>query len=394
MKVLEFFKKIFTSRSRGKAQEGEWEKLVTARGGVDFEQEEERTRYVTDCLEQIAEASQELEMLQGEYSRVTAYLTDLEELEALPDQEKETLEITARKLQNMEREYESFTQRKNRMDDAIYYQMKNRESEMQEGIEKIRKTEHYGTLVKQDMQRLEGERLAYEYRKNELHGIMENQRGMAVIFLTALVICLILLAVLQFGLRMQTQVGYFIAVLAAALALTVLAVKHMDADREMDRVLRDARRLIKLQNKVKIRYVNNKNLLDYYYIKYDVDSGKKLEKLVNQYLEEKEQRKQFAETEARREYYHKQLLNQLGHYHIQYPEQLSGKVSVILDHREQVERRHELIMRRQSLRKQMDYNNTVAGEAKQEIKDIVVAYPRYALEITEMVDRYESGYRR
>ena len=394
MKVLEFFKKIFTSRSRRKAQEGEWEKLVTARGGVDFEQEEERTRYVTDCLEQIAEASQELEMLQGEYSRVTAYLTDLEELEALPDQEKETLEITARKLQNMEREYESFTQRKNRMDDAIYYQMKNRESEMQEGIEKIRKTEHYGTLVKQDMQRLEGERLAYEYRKNELHGIMENQRGMAVIFLTALVICLILLAVLQFGLRMQTQVGYFIAVLAAALALTVLAVKHMDADRDMDRVLRDARRLIKLQNKVKIRYVNNKNLLDYYYIKYDVDSGKKLEKLFNQYLEEKEQRKQFAETEARREYYHKQLLNQLGHYHIQYPEQLSGKVSVILDHREQVERRHELIMRRQSLRKQMDYNNTVAGEAKQEIKDIVVAYPRYALEITEMVDRYESGYRR
>jgi hypothetical protein len=394
LKVLEFFKKIFTSRGRRKAQEGEWEKLVTARGGVDLEQEEERTRYVTDCLEQIAEASQELEMLQGEYSRVTAYLTDLEELEALPDQEKETLEITARKLQNMEREYESFTQRKNRMDDAIYYQMKNRESEMQEGIEKIRKTEHYGTLVKQDMQRLEGERLAYEYRKNELHGIMENQRGMAVIFLTALVICLILLAVLQFGLRMQTQVGYFIAVLAAALALTVLAVKHMDADREMDRVLRDARRLIKLQNKVKIRYVNNKNLLDYYYIKYDVDSGKKLEKLFNQYLEEKEQRKQFAETEARREYYHKQLLNQLGHYHIQYPEQLSGKVSVILDHREQVERRHELIMRRQSLRKQMDYNNTVAGEAKQEIKDIVVAYPRYALEITEMVDRYESGYRR
>ncbi len=394
MKVFDFFKKLFTSRSRRKAQEGEWERLVNARESIDFEQEEERSRYVTDCLEQIAEVSQELDMLQGEYNRVTAYLMDLEELEALPEQEKETLEITARKLQNMEREYENFTQRKNRMDDAVYYQMKNRESELEEGIEKIRRTEQYGTLVKQDMQRLEGERLAYEYRKNELQGIMENQRGMAVIFLTALVICLVLLAVLQFGLRMQTQVGYFIAVVAAALALTVLAVKYMDADREMDRVLRDARRLIKLQNKVKIRYVNNKNLLDYYYIKYDVDSGKKLEKLYHQYLEEKEQRKQFAETEARREYYHKQLLNQLGHYQIQYPEQLSGNVSVILDHREQVEQRHELVLRRQSLRKQMDYNAAVSAEAKQEIKDIVVAYPRYAEEITEMVERYESGYRR
>ena len=393
MKIFDFFKKIFTPKNRRKAQEGEWENLVNARAGVDFEQEEERSRYVTDCLEQIAEVSRELEMLQGEYSRVTAYLTDLEELEALPEQEKESLEIIARKLQNMEREYEDFTHRKNRMDDAVYYQFKNRETELEEGIEKIRKTENYGVLVKQDMQRLEGERLAYEYRKNELHGMMENLRGMAVIFLTALVICLGLLAALQFGLHMQTQVGYFIAVLAAALALTILAVKYMDADREMARVLRDARRLVKLQNKVKIRYVNNKNLLDYYYIKYDVDSGKKLEKLYHQYLEEKEQRKQFAETEARREYYHKQLLAQLGRYRIRYPDQLSGNVTGILDHREQVERRHELILRRQSLRKQMDYNNTVAGEAKQEIKDIVMAYPRYAAEITEMVDRYDSVYR-
>ena len=393
MKIFDFFKKIFTPKNRRKAQEGEWENLVNARAGVDFEQEEERSRYVTDCLEQIAEVSRELEMLQGEYSRVTAYLTDLEELEALPEQEKESLEIIARKLQNMEREYEDFTHRKNRMDDAVYYQFKNRETELEEGIEKIRKTENYGVLVKQDMQRLEGERLAYEYRKNELHGMMENLRGMAVIFLTALVICLGLLAALQFGLHMQTLGAYFIAVLAAALALTILAVKYMDADREMARVLRDARRLVKLQNKVKIRYVNNKNLLDYYYIKYDVDSGKKLEKLYHQYLEEKEQRKQFAETEARREYYHKQLLAQLGRYRIRYPDQLSGNVTVILDHREQVERRHELILRRQSLRKQMDYNNTVAGEAKQEIKDIVMAYPRYAAEITEMVDRYDSVYR-
>lgn len=394
LKIFDFFRKIFTPKSRRKVQEGEWEKLVNARDAVDFEKEEERSRYVTDCLEQIAEASKELDMLQGEYGRVTAYLTDLEELEALPEQERENLEITAHKLQNMEREYEDFAQRKNRMDDALYYQMKTRETELEEGITKIRDAEQYGTLVKQDLQRLDGERHAYEYRKNELYGMMENLRGMAVIFLTALVICMLLLAVLQFGFRMQTQIGYFIAVLAAALALTILAVKYMDADREMDRVLRDARRLVKLQNKVKIRYVNNKNLLDYYYIKYDVDSGKKLEKRYHQYLEEKEQRKQFAETEARREYYHKQLMSQLGHYHIQYPEQLSGNVSVILDRREQVERRHELILRRQSLRKQMEYNSTVAAEAKQEIKDIVTAYPRYALEITEMVDRYDSGYRK
>ena len=108
------------------------------------------------------------------------------------------------------------------MDDALYYQLKNRESELEEGINKIRDAEHYGTLVKQDLQRLDGERHAYEYRKNELHGIMENLRGMAVIFLTALVICMILLAVLQFALDMQTQVGYFIAARLASVSANCL----------------------------------------------------------------------------------------------------------------------------------------------------------------------------
>lgn len=392
MKIIDFFRKIFRSRGRRKAREGEWERLVNARDSVDLEQEEERSRYVTDCLEQIAEATRELDMLQTEYGRVTTYLTDLEELEALPAQEKESLEITARKLQNMEREYEDFTQRKNRMDDAVYYRLKGRETELKDGITKIHDAENYGTLIKQDLQRLDGERHAYDYRKNELFVIMENLKGMVVIFLTALVVCLILLAVLQFGLKMQTQIGYFIAVLAAALALTLLAVKYMDAEKELQRVQRDERKLVKLQNKVKIRYVNNTNLLEYFYMKYDVKSGKKLEKLFQQYMEEKEKRKQFAETEARREYYHKQLMTQLGHYHIQYPERLCGNVSVILEHEEQVEMRHELIQRRQSLRKQMEYNNNVASEAKQEIKDIVKAYPRYAVEIMEMVDRYDSGY--
>ena len=394
MKIIDFLRKVFRGKGRREAREGEWERLVNARDSVDFEQEEERSRYVTDCLEQIAEATRELDMLQGEYARVTTYLTDLEELEALPAQEKESLEITARKLQNMEREYEDFTQRKNRMDDAVYYRMKGRETELEEGITKIRDAENYGTLIKQDLQRLDGERHAYDYRKNELLAIMENLRGMVVIFLTALVVCLILLAVLQFGLKMQTQLGYFIAVLASALALTLLAVKYMDAEKELQRVQRDVRKLVKLQNKVKIRYVNNTNLLEYFYMKYDVNSGKKLEKLFQQYMEEKEKRKQFAETEARREYYYKQLLVQLGHYHIHYPEQLCGNVSVILEHEEQVEMRHELIQRRQALRKQMEYNNNVASEAKQEIKDIVRAYPRYAVEIMEMVDRYESGYKK
>ena len=58
MKIFEVLKKLFTFRGRRKAQEGEWEKLVNARESVDFELEEERSRYVADGLEQIAEGKE------------------------------------------------------------------------------------------------------------------------------------------------------------------------------------------------------------------------------------------------------------------------------------------------------------------------------------------------
>ena len=62
--------------------------------------------------------------------------------------------------------------------------------------------------------------------------------------------------------------------------------------------------------------------------------------------------------------------------------------AALLDRREMVEMRHELILRRQALRKQMDYNNGVAETARKEIMDIAEKYPAYADEITRMVDEY------
>ena len=64
-----------------------------------------------------------------------------------------------------------------------------------------------------------------------------------------------------------------------------------------------------------------------------------------------------------------------------------------LDKKEMVEIRHNLIIRRQSLRKRMDYNKEViAGKAQAEIKDLVETYPKYAKEILTIVDEYERDF--
>lgn len=388
-----FLRKLFRRKNKAQEKEEQWDQVVYSRDGVDFTDQEQRQRYVTNCLEQIAEASRELDLLGGEYNLVTSYLTDIEEIEALPEEEKEELLRVARKLNGLEQERAAYQGKKNRMPDGEYYQIRKQEGEIEEGLAKLKEGEAYNVLVKQDLQRLDGERHAYDYRRQELWGILANLRGMAVIFLTALVLCLLMLAVLQFGFEMNTYLGYFIAVVAGAAAITVLCVKYTDADRELLRVERAVNRLIQLQNKVKIRYVNNTNLLDYLYIKYNTDSAVKLERRWEKYLQEKEERKQFAEAEAKLEYYARQLVGQLSRCRIKTPERWIHQTRALLDEREMVEIRHDLILRRQSLRKQLDYNNGLAQTARGEVKDIVLNYPQYGDEITQMVGEYEKRYR-
>lgn len=384
-----FWQKIFKRKKTEQDFEDNWEQVVYARDEVDFEDGEQRSRYITSCLEQIVEASKEINLLTGEYSLVTAYLTDTEELEALPSQEKEELERVAHRLLSLEQEKQRYCGKQNRMSDSEYYKMRKQESEVEEGIAKLKESEHYAALIKQDLGRLDGERHAYEYRRQELQEMLANLRGMAVIFLTALGICLIMLLILQFGFEMNTYLGYFIAMFAAAVAITVLCFKYTDAQRELKRVKSAINRLIQLQNRVKIRYVNNSNLLDYLYIKYETDSAAKLQKSWERYQQEKEERKQYAEAEAKTEYYQKQLLGQLSNYRISDPGRWVNQVSALIDKREMVEIRHELISRRQSLRKQLDYNRDVADAAHKEIMDIVGNYPEYAKEILDMVNQYE-----
>ena len=380
-------------RRRGKKEYEEpgRESVTNARDEVDFSDAEQRRQYVTDCLEQAADASRQINRLEGEYAKVTSLLTDMEEIEALPGEEREALNGLARRLSALCHERDRYREKKNRMRDSDFYRMRQQEEQVQEGIEKLKECESYGELVKQDMQRLDRERNAYTFRRGELEDMLNNFRGMAVIFLAALAACLVMLLTLQFGFHMKTQAGYIISVTAATVAIAVLWAKYTDAQREKGRVERALNRLILLQNKVKIRYVNNSNLQEYLHMKYNAENAASLEKAWKQYQEEKEERKEYAEAEAKLAYYQGQLRTKISNYHILDPDRWVNRPDALLDPREMVEIRHDLILQRQALRRQMDYNGALAEDSRREIMDIVKKYPAYAAEILSMAQRYEDG---
>ena len=380
---------MFGKKKKTAADPADWEQLVYLTDGVNFNDRSQRNRYVTGCLEQIAEADRETEKLKGEYALVTDYLSDMEEIEALPEQEKKQLEQNARMIRTLEGEIEGYLERKRKMTDQEYHTLRSQEQTVEEGIEKLREAEQYSGLIRQDLKKLDVERQAHAFREQELEGMCGNYRGMAVIFLAALAICLVLLAVLQFGLHMNTYVGYFVAVMSGAIAVTFVCVKYLDAQKELGGIQRAISKLIQLQNTVKIRYVNNTNLLEYLRMKYNTDSSEKLAGLWEIYQQEKEVRKQFAEAQSKVEYYQDRLEEQLRRCRLKDPGRWVRQTAALLDPREMVEIRHDLIQRRQALRKQLDYNKNAAEAAHQQVLEISRQYPEYSGEILDMVEKYQ-----
>ena len=360
---------------------------------VDYHNKEQRDDYVRNCLERMADATRELENLTSEYDMVTAYLKDMEEIEALPPEESEQLKDCAKRVSLLQDSKTSFMERPHRITDEKYQHIERIADQVEEGYQKLSETEEYQELIKKDLSRLDGEKHAYLYRKNEVMNIIADTRGMAIICVVALCLCIVLLLFLQFFLDMDTKAGYFVTAAAAALAITLIYVKHLDARRELHRVEVGINKIILLQNKVKIRYINNTNLLDYLYLKYGVSSAQELMNLWENYKIEKEEREKFHRAEVDLDYNQQELLQILRRYQIKDPAIWLHQTEAILDSKEMVEIRHNLIIRRQSLRRRMDYNKeVVAGGSQKEIRELVDQYPQYAKEIMATVEEYEKKF--
>ena len=360
---------------------------------VNYDDKTQRTDYVKDCLERMADATKELENLSYEYDMVTSYLKDMEEIEALPEEESSQLKECAMRVAELQDSKADFMERARKITDEQYYHMERIADEVEEGYEKLSEAEEYQGRIKQDLGRLDGEKHAYLYRKSEVMNLIADTRGMAIICVAALGLCVVLLLLLQFFLDMDTRAGYLRTAGAAATAITVIYIKHLDARQELRRVENGINKIILLQNKVKIRYVNNTNLLEYLQLKYGVSSAQELIDMWENYKAERKERENMRKAERDLDQNERELLQMLKCYQIKDPAIWLHQTEAILDRKEMVEIRHNLIVRRQSLRRRMDYNKeVVAGGSQQEIKTLVDKYPQYAKEIMKYVEEYEKKY--
>ncbi len=364
-------------------------KVWEDKSSLNFKDPVLREQYVMNCLDEMHEASSELDRINAEYALVTSYLTDMEDIENLPKEDKEQIEHIARHIHDLRKTHDDYVLKPSLMTEAEFNRMAAMEEEAKEGIAKLTEQESYREKVKSDLNRIDKERSAYDYRRREVASSIENYRTFVTIALFTAAVLILLLLALDFLTNLDVNYGYYATIIIFAVALTVLYVKYTDRVSEKKRIDNTANELILLENKVKIRYVNNRNLLDYLYTKYDVGSAGELKSLYERYAKEKEDRRNFERNEAVYEDEMARLVRALKNQKIVTPEIWIHQTDALYDSREMVEIRHRLIGRRQKLRKQLEYNEKIAVDNGDEIKRIIKEYPESADSILRLVEQYE-----
>ena len=369
----------------------DWNDIVYTRKDVDIDDPVQRREYIGSCLQQMQEASKELETLEMEYNDVTSHLRDMEEIDALPPEQRAEINECAKKILESQEQQEKFDRRKSRMTDAEFEHMERLQSGAKEGAKKLAEAEDYQKKIRNDLKRLDSEREAYIYQEDDILTAVENDRKLIIAISIALVVIMIFLLFLQFGLGLNVVYGYMVTFLLAAVAVTYLYIHQSNAASELKVVTKSISRLIMLQNQVKIRYVNNTNLIDYLCLKYGVNTSKELTDMYGKYLQERNERAKAQDARRLLDSNQKDLVYMLRHFRVKDPDIWIHQVEALLDHNEEVEIRHSLNVQRQSIRKRMEYNrDIVAGNAKAEIEDMARQYPKYTQEILDMVSRYED----
>ena len=370
-----------------------WNDIVYTRKDLDMNDPVQRREYIGSCLQQMEEAARELDSLELEYYDVTSHLRDIEEIDALPEVQRMEINECAQKILDSEQQREKYSRRKSKMTEDEYERMERLAGEAKGGIKKLAEAEDYQKKIKSDLKRLDGEHQAYLYRQEELERTMDSCKKLIIVVAVTLAVIFVALMVLHRMLRLNVTYGYMVSVLLAALSLTLLFINNSNAEIELKGVNKSISRLIMLQNQVKIRYVNNTNLLDYLCLKFRVNNAKELKSLYEKYLQEVKEREAYEDAQKNLDVNQKDLVYMLRRLRIKDPEIWVHQVEALLSHNEEVEIRHSLNVQRQSLRRRMEYNrDVVAGNAKREIEDMAKLYPEYTQEILDMVSRYEEKY--
>ena len=344
----------------------------------------------TEYCEQIMAAAKNLEETKREYKVVTDYLTDIQKLENLPESEMKKIQDTAQNVLNLNDARDAYLNKSKTISDAQFAQMEQLEDEMPEIIRRLQGNESYQTTVKRDMQYLEGEREEWRYYQESVVNEENILRKSLYALLSVYVLAVLMAVILGMAMKFDIMMPFVAATLVTGAAGGIMVLRLQNDSVEIKKSQANINRAIVLLNKVKFKYVNVTNAVDYACEKYHVKNGYELSYIWDQYLEAVKEREKYQRTNDELDYFNDKLIRQLKKYQFYDARIWIHQAKALLDKKEMVEVKHELLVRRKKLRDGMeDQAETIRG-ARKEIESLVKNRPGGYEDVKELLDAVDN----
>lgn len=354
------------------------------------EEKKENRHAAMEYCEQIMEAAKDLEETKREYRVVTDYLTDIQILEELPEAEMKKIQETAQNVQNLSETRDVYRKKVKTISDAQFVQMEQMENEVPDAVRRLKTNEAYQAAVKRDMQYLEGEKHEWHIHQETMEQECKILKRVLYGIVAVFVIAVIVICVLSQTIRLDIQMPFLIAVLIAGGAGCVVFWRMQNDERERKKAQASINKAITLLNSVKLKYVNITNAVDYACEKYHVHNSDELNYIWEQYLEAVKEREKYQRTNEDLEYFTSRLIRDLHAYHLYDAKIWVHQTHALLDKKEMVEVKHELLVRRQKLRERIDTQIANIQNAKREIEKLIKDYSQHENEIREVLNSLDK----
>lgn len=355
---------------------------------VNFSSSSDRGNFIIDNCEQILETAKQLEELKAEFQAVTSYLADIQKLERLAEGDRDYLKDTAKKIIAYTKERSKHQNKARKITDVQFKNMARYEDVLPAELKKMKKNEVYQNTIKTDMKYLEGEKGALNYQREDIVNRHAYLKGIAVATCILVLILFSVFILVQNSTKADMQIPFLMTITLAAISALYIFINSGSNRKEMKVTELKLNKAIGLLNKVKIKYINNTNELDYTYQKYMVNSYAELQFLWENYIKAKEEERIFNKNMEQLEHYKKDLVRELRNYDLKDPDIWVHQIAAIIDKAEMDEVRRRLENRRKKLRERIDYNNSLKDKSIRDIQQFINERPENREEVTEKLRLY------
>lgn len=350
--------------------------------------------FVLEQSERIQHSVAELEEARREYDLVTKYLTDIQIIEGISQEEKSKIKDIASNILTMKQSREASMKVQKKISDAQFVHFERMKEEIPTAIIHFKENEDYQNQLKRDLDILDGEKASWFHDKKHLEQELVWIKKMGILLLMMFATIMVVLGIVYLTVGKDLSTVLLVTVTATALGAFALFIRRQNDEHLIKHAVVNYNYAINLQNQVKFKYISVTNAVDYikefYHVKNSYDFSFQWE----QYLESVKEAERLDKTNDDLSYFNGLLMRQLGSFRLYDRKIWETQAIALIEPKEMVELKHELVLRRQKLRARIETQFMELEHTKNEFVLIMkknTLYDEELLNITKMLERILEG---